>query len=617
MGPSRIPSVIQRDVGSSEEHCLGETPAKRTKLSGIAPRNAVRSMLRDVTNTVVRANTEPMRNNRYRYATDDTILLEEIKRKERKVLQDKLHFRNALLELEKESDLIRRQQLPNLRSAIAKKTNETEALDHGISQLCDELDIKNSECNLARQSEEHSVYNLQLKFMVEVQELENKLEQDIAEAKSHWEQELRQIEDMMPSAEMQSTMRQLSLDLDKVTTNWLSLKEDNDKKRAKYEHELQENFAKFQVEKESPMNELLKEQQELQLQLEELRSHKLDLTRKLDNFEHEYHNLDIQIKETIEDTERYKVLKSPLKEKLSKLNKGLSISMNKIASVEAVANKQRRTFDQVNMRLNQEKNIRFNLEYSIEESNGKARSYLIVSPETVRDVGARNYKLMKVTNKVVNQYSKESFQYNKIWSTGDFTTLDFFQGFFEPFLDMCLNKCLNLSLIEIADETKQENTSILRQLMRYVHSIYNERYQLRIHKIENCDELYDELEHNDMSAFHTFSNVVETDGQEFYDDGHADDFLVRCQLIEIESQDSVYLYCLNAHDHVSKHQLIKYMKGARDDSKQNRLFEFLCTKTKIGFLIQVQGFSEISLELLRIPQYCRMLQGAKRYEGTH
>lgn len=269
-----VPFAFHRDRGSPSK--------KRARMSIVssASTEGAAKGLRDITN-------------RSHLSFGDQGAVELVKSRQRKVLRDIGHFQRSIQEIEREIARVADVLLP----AVVKETETTaggvETMQDGLVQLRGSLAeaIARGE-DFARNSAMEA-NNMQLQFAVRVQTLENELEERVFQERSKKVAELRAVEAMQPSEEVQSEMRELNKQLVEVTQRHTQLSTENKAIVQSYEKdETVPAYEKFTAQKQSTLDDLmerqgklLQEHQTIHTTFEEASAQRAQLQAQLDEFQ--------------------------------------------------------------------------------------------------------------------------------------------------------------------------------------------------------------------------------------------------------------------------------------------------------------------------------------------
>ncbi|CAR26969.1 ZYRO0C05676p [Zygosaccharomyces rouxii] len=435
MNHSKIPSISTSGANLS---------IKRRRLSS-SP------MLQDVTNHVytrpsirhVSEGHSQQQNRRLlnKYIYGDATVIEEVKKRERKIIKDINHFRNAILEIEKESAQIRERQLPDIQYAISKRITMCSELQKELSQQVSQLDLKEGEIEMLRRNEEMNISNLHLKWSVELQELETQLRKEQDDRRLKWEKQLLQLENLKPDEKIEQEIRQLKTEMAQVEEKWQELRKQNQDRCNEYSKELDQELEKFKSLKAGPMDELIKEQTELKNKKQDLDSQHQSLVQKMETCDKDCRELEdgvVQIEQKILEIEEHN---KPLKEEVDTLLIEYELEDRKTQDVQELAHREEKFYNSKFDKMEQEQLRRRKLENSIDEMKGQIRRFAYVTGE---------FQDCEV------DYAKrcvdDTYSFNRIVPSILMDEKEMLFQEYEMYHDMCLGRGINFNLISVSSK---------------------------------------------------------------------------------------------------------------------------------------------------------------------
>lgn len=435
MNHTKIPSISNNGANLS---------IKRRRLSS-SP------MLQDVTNHVytrpsmrhVSEGHSQQQNHRLlnKYIFGDASVIEEVKKRERKIIKDINHFRNAILEIEKESAQIKERQLPDAQYAISKRITMCNEMQKELDQQVSRLDLKEGEIEMLRRNEEMNVSNLRLKWSVELQELETQLNKEQDSKSLEWEKRLLELENLKPDENIEQEIRQLKTELIQVGEKWKELKQDNENKCREYSEGLDQKFDEFKFEKAAPMNESIDEQKELRNKKQSLDFQYKSLIQDMENCDKTCKELETEISHMEQRILETEASNKPLKEELDTFLIECKLEDRKTQEVQDLAQKEEKFYNSKFDKMEQEQSRRRKLENSIDEMKGQIRRFAYVTG--------------KFENHNVD-YAKrcigENFYFNRIVPSILMKEEEMLFQEYEMYHDMCLGRGINFNLISVSNE---------------------------------------------------------------------------------------------------------------------------------------------------------------------
>ncbi|GAV52957.1 hypothetical protein ZYGR_0AI02390 [Zygosaccharomyces rouxii] len=435
MNHSRIPSISTNGANLS---------IKRRRLSS-SP------MLQDVTNHVyarpsMRHASEghsQQQNRRLlnKYIYGDATVIEEVKKRERKIIKDINHFRNAILEIEKESAQIRERQLPDIQYAISKRTTMCTELQKELSQQVSQLDLKEGEIEMIRRNEEMNVSNLHLKWSVELQELETQLRKEQDDKRLEWEKQLLQLENIKPDEKIEQEIRQLKTEMAQVEEEWQELRKRNQEKCNEYSKQLNQELEEYKSLKVGPMEEIIEKQTELKNEKQNLDSQYRSLVQQIETYDKECRELENeidQIEQRISKTEEHN---KPLKEELDTFLIEYELENRKTQDVQELAHKEETFYNAKFDKMEQEQLRRRKLENSIDEMKGQLRRFAYVTGE-----------FLDCEVDYAKRCIDSIYSFNRIVPSMLMNEKEMLFQEYEMYHDMCLGRGINFNLISVSNE---------------------------------------------------------------------------------------------------------------------------------------------------------------------
>lgn len=383
-----------------------------------------------------------------KYVFGDASVIEEVKKRERKILKDISHFRNAIREIEKETVQIREQHLPDMQYEISKRLTMCSEVRKETSQLAAQLDMKDRENDLFRKNEELDMANLQLKHSVEVQEVENTLKQKLDDEKLKWDKEITELENLKPDEKVAREIQQLRDELKKVNEGWEILKRENQQKCNKYEQKLMEELEQFKRLKQEPMDQLGKEQATLLNRHGRLSVERDRLIERIDTDKEEFNSIKEKISVIEQDIIRIKLSNEPLKDELQVSLSHYKKAKQETEAIQEIAHAKESYYKGKFDKMEEEQVRRRRLENSIEEMKGGIRTFAYVTKNEQTDNLKVNYSERTLTDSKTGY----TFEFSRIIPSALETETDLLFQDCEMYHEMCLQNRLNYNLISVGQK---------------------------------------------------------------------------------------------------------------------------------------------------------------------
>lgn len=436
MNHSRIPSISNNG----------------TKISIKRRRITSSPMLQDVTNHVytrpsMRHTSEghsQQQNRRLlnKYIYGDATVIEEVKKRERKIIKDINHFRNAILEIEKESAQIRERQLPDIQYAISKRNTISSELQKELGQQISQLDLKEGEIEMLRRNEEMNISNLHLKWSVEVQELETQLRKEQDDKRLEWEKQLLQLENLKPDEKIEQEIRQLKMEMKQVEEEWQEIRKNNQEECDEYSRRLnQEELENFKSLKAGPMEELIKKQTELKNEKQNLDTQHQSLVQKIEAQDKECREIENEIRQIREKISENEECNKPLKEELDKFLIEYELENRKTQDIQIIAHREENFYNDKFDKMEQEQLRRRKLENSIDEMKGEIRRFAYVTGE-----------FLDCNVDYAKRCIDDTYSFNRIVPSVLMSEEEMLFQEYEMYNDMCLGRGINFNLISVSNK---------------------------------------------------------------------------------------------------------------------------------------------------------------------
>lgn len=412
-------------------------------------------MLQDVTNhihqrdsrrSVTEGPTSQSTRLMNKYVFGDATVIEEVKKRERKIMKDINHFRNAIAEIDKETVQVRDRSLPDTQYGISKKITICNELKKDSAQLTSQLMIKEGEMDLLRKNEEMACSNLQLKHSIEVQELENQLKQKLDGERLKWEKQILELENLKPDEEVAQEIRQLKTELDQVKTQWNELQLENQKKCYEYEKQLLRELEDFKGEKQEPMDNLLKEQ-------DRLAEKKQELVKKRDEIQTEIaHSIKvsselegkiIDVKACIKEAQ---AINEPLRKELNSIEEQFNLAKRERDMVQRHAHEEEIFYNDKFDKMEQEQLRRRKLENSIDELKGEIRRFAYVIKEDKSNLIRIDY----AKKSIESVETGKTFNFSRIIPSSLVSEEELLFQEYEMYHEVCMRSNLSFNLISVS-----------------------------------------------------------------------------------------------------------------------------------------------------------------------
>ncbi|QLL31043.1 hypothetical protein HG536_0A08600 [Torulaspora globosa] len=475
---SRIPSISAASTPESS----GYPPLKRQRIHS--------SMLQDVTNQIHstgprRSVTEEPKCQKTRlmnkYVFGDASVIEEVKKRERKIMRDIAHFRNAIAEIEKETAQIRDRQLPDIQYEISKKMTMCGAVKKEISQLESQLDMKDREIDLCRKNGELDVCNLQLRYSVEIQELENNLKQRLDEENLKWERKIMELENLKPDEQVAEEIRHLKGELQEVEKRWVSMQEENQRKSQEYERDMQRELDDFKNLKMKPMEDLIEEQKQLKEKMRGLFDERNRLTDEANGNRKQSELIEAEIVEIQQKIDEIKAKNEPLHEDLTITINHFEKIRDETERVQEKAHARETFYQEKFDKMEQEQLRRRKLENTIDELKGRIRTFAYITRNCEKSGLDVNYHEKSLKEPETGR----KYQFSRMIPSALETEKNLLYQEYEMFQEMCLKKSIHFSLISISQKPWE---ALRLALLEFMYNKCHEKYRIAVQYVFLSEE---------------------------------------------------------------------------------------------------------------------------------
>ncbi|SCU78313.1 LANO_0A02696g1_1 [Lachancea nothofagi CBS 11611] len=445
MGHTRIPGISTHKRPLATFESLG-MPSKRTHI------------LEDVTNTTPLADqaktnrskltmssivADPNARLMNRYYYGDPNVIEEVKKRERKIARDIQHFRKSIAEIDTETKLVRERNLPDLRYENSKKSALCNELRKDLIQLTTDLDEKDKDCDVLKSNWELEAQHTQLEHKVKLQEVQNELDKDKRDLISEWETKLREIENHKPDPEALRDLERYQEEKLQLEKELRSLSIENADSCRQRSRELEAGLEEFWAKKKEPLRELRTKKDELQSEITELKNEAVSIESQIDLTTENCNQLMLQISE----------IKSLLAE-CSEHENQLMDAKNKAEltylETKFVTDEIQTKALEVELRYNgefdkmeKEQTRRRTMENSIDELKGTVRCFAFIG-EDVPDASVIDYSHKKISVEDTVPCSFSRIIPRKLVSEGDLIGQEC-----RAFFEVCVAKRLNFNVVSL------------------------------------------------------------------------------------------------------------------------------------------------------------------------
>ncbi|AMD21435.1 HER156Wp [Eremothecium sinecaudum] len=491
MSKSRIPSIsVKRPHGASDldsqlpryKKAATKSPlAEITNTAGSSPQvldiNCNMSAKTAFTPTTTSHSARLM--NKYYYG--DPRVIEEVKRRERKVLKDIQHFRKGIDDIEKDMTEMQKRTIPELRYDLNKKATVFKDLRADMSQIDTKLELLNNKCNVMRANNELALKNITLEQDLEVQKLENELDQEINTKREEWELKLLSLENMKPEEGLTKEIEELKLGKAALEHNWDALQRANIEKCKEYEKTLEKEFSEFKDQKMALFQELSIKFELLSQELNDKQIYADKISDSIDECKMEKEKVEREIEACMKELHLSEGSIHPLEkqsrhlqEELENERKQTALVAEKTAEVEA-------EHEFLFSKMEEQQLSRKKIENTIEELRGCIRCFAYVDDSVLPC--AVDYSSRTITTRDSKQFS-----FSKIIPQQILSAEDLFEQECQAYMDMCLQNRYDSTIISLQQDKDNSIISVfIKWLMGQVYDHAEFQCVMLSEKSVSCD----------------------------------------------------------------------------------------------------------------------------------
>lgn len=369
----------------------------------------------------------------------DEKMMEEIKKRERKVLRDINQMRSAIVEIEKETERIRSVEMPQLVSDYGRIQDSIKVLSTDIGELDQQLDMKASECGNEKRDQVQISENMLIKYDIEVTKEVTRLDQQVSERRHEWDAQVFDMVQSKPDPDHVDQIRSLKQELKDCETQWHDMEQKNDEQCDAKKSELVAEFNQYKQDKELVLEELKSKEQELLLTLEQTKV-KRDLSDqdsqlnqdKISELKKEIVDITSQINKLDKET-------IPLESELRVARSQYHVIKSDCDQVNQVCESLKKENNLVYERYLQEKRIKKRLQFAIEEMQGYVRNFAILT--------SRDKFVAESSSSLFCKLNNRRYQFSRILDMAQLERITLFGEEFETYFDTLLRKQQDFSFI--------------------------------------------------------------------------------------------------------------------------------------------------------------------------
>ncbi|AAS53204.1 AFL170Cp [Eremothecium gossypii ATCC 10895] len=387
--------------------------------------------------------------NKYYYG--DPRVIEEVKRRERKVMKDIQHFKKSIEEVERDMKTMVEESIPGLRYTLSKKAAVYKDLRVETAQVTARLDLLANKCGVMRANTELALNNITLEQQVEVQNLENELDRRINALREEWELKLLSLEKFKPNDDLVKEIEGLKQELNKEQKTWDRLQRENEEKRKEFELILEQDFLRFKEEKLSLYEDLTEKREHLfqeknkkQLELKQLHSI-------VEQHRREKAELAIDIQAITEEIVHYEQQLKPSQARLQQLKEQLNTEVHETEEIRKKASAAEQEYNTLYDKMEDEQLSRRRIENTIEELRGNIRVFAYVSDASVPYT-------IDYASKTITVGSAKQYCFDRLIPKELVPLQELLEQECQAYMDMCLQNQYDSSVISL----QQENDHSIR-----------------------------------------------------------------------------------------------------------------------------------------------------------
>ncbi|CCE64410.1 hypothetical protein TPHA_0H02060 [Tetrapisispora phaffii CBS 4417] len=442
-----------------------------------------------------------------KYIYGDAHAVEEVKKRERKIIKDMNHLINAIAEIDKETSSVMSSDLPEIRYQISKKKNGCAELEKEIMNLNSMLDLKQGDLDLFKRNEELEIKNLHLKYEVELQELENELQEELNQEKFKWEKQKQELENMKPSEEIAQEIEILKGELESAKIELNNIINQNEIQLNDYKAELQNKFEEFKKEKKAPLDKLISNKEQLKENIEKYETEIINITKEQDLLKKSQEDLREKIENYSQKLKNSENEMVPLNEKLMAVSKEFEILKSENDKLKELAFKEEQLYKEKYEQVEEEQLRRKKLENSIDELKGTIRCVAYYSTTELQDAysidipshtitsidvaGNENNLNLKFSDNVNKKDEVKSlpnmYEFNRVIPSELIEESMMLCDEYQCYHDMCLENRTNFNLISVSASPWNKLRKAVFQLLI---PKYLEKYNISLQSVFLSEEVY-------------------------------------------------------------------------------------------------------------------------------
>ncbi|CEP61167.1 uncharacterized protein LALA0_S02e08218g [Lachancea lanzarotensis] len=417
--------------------------------------------------------------NRYYYG--DPKVIEEVKKRERKIARDIQHFRKSIVEIDTETRIVRERDLPDLRYETSKKNALCNELRKELIDFTTKLDERANDCETLKRDAEFDLRHIQLKHQVALQEIQNELDLNITKCTAEWDAKLREIDNEQPDPVVLAEIENLQKEKRLRETQVEALAASNASACKMKSQELDLLLEKLLTEKKEPLHALRAKGEEIQKDNDMLKREAESVKDQIAQYEdrcselmQQISTVDSLITECMNERTKNVEAKNNAEATYLECKTATDVIQEKALVIETQYNQE---FD----KMEKEQIRRRVMENSIDELRGKIRVFAFIGDELVENSD------VDYSSKTISLNETKSCLFSRIIPRKLISEQELINQECEPFFLMCLNKQLNFSLLSSPTGRQQHLKKAFLEFLLTKESKIMTQYVSLSEGSESCD----------------------------------------------------------------------------------------------------------------------------------
>lgn len=392
--------------------------------------------------------------NKYFYG--DPTVIEEVKKRERKVLKDIHISSNQIKEVDAELENLNNNIIPQLKYDLNKKSNIFRHMKQDTLSMQEQLYQLNNDCDLKKKNHELMLNNLSLNHSVNMQDMMNYWHQKISEKRHDWELKIQKLKQTEPDPAVLNDIKMLKAEKQEREKTLQELKNANESELQDHENKLKIEFEQFKQEKKKPLAKSISENKKLNSELNELIEKKKSLLRKIDDKINEENSLREAIKERNLALKALDDSIEPIEHELNHLQLKFRSEKEITDAIKSQAKLAETEYTKQYDRMEQEQLQRRILENTIDDLDGHIRCFAYINCNDHDE-----YEVDYMNKCIIGDH--DTFYFNRVLPRDLVSPLALFSSECFTFIDSSLKGGKSCNIISINDDLRKQFLETIQQ----------------------------------------------------------------------------------------------------------------------------------------------------------